>query len=287
MTTVVSLVNMKGGVGKTTLCYNFAWWLAYRANLRVLAVDLDPQSNLSQYFMGATRYLDYISGPQGTVVDIFEQFSAPHVSRSAPAPIDPERCILPLQEWKEGSLLHLVPSRLELAWTLKNPTEKAHLLPKFLAQVAYRYDVILIDCAPTESILTNAAYRSSRFIVVPVKPEFLATIGMPLLARSLGEFRLAHGDHDLDVAGIVFNDADPHRKKPEHNKARRDVRKLAADHDWYVFESEARHSDSYATGSRAGKPIFQTSYARHYVTREFDAVAKEFLGRVGLTVRSS
>ena len=53
MSVTVSLINMKGGVGKTTLAFNLAWHAAWEAKLCVLAVDLDPQSNLSQYFMGA------------------------------------------------------------------------------------------------------------------------------------------------------------------------------------------------------------------------------------------
>ena len=51
-------------------------------------------------------------------------------------------------------------------------------------------DLVVIDCAPTESFLTDAAYFASRYIVVPIKPEFLATIGLPLLARSVQEFQL-------------------------------------------------------------------------------------------------
>jgi chromosome partitioning protein len=74
MPTTVSLINMKGGVGKTTLTFNLAWYSAWQANLKVLAIDLDPQANLSQYFMGATDYLSYIGQNKGTVVEIFEQF---------------------------------------------------------------------------------------------------------------------------------------------------------------------------------------------------------------------
>jgi len=74
MSVAVSLINMKGGVGKTTLAFNLAWHSAWQAKLRVLAVDLDPQANLSQYFMGAQKYLAYLNADQGTVVDIFEQF---------------------------------------------------------------------------------------------------------------------------------------------------------------------------------------------------------------------
>jgi chromosome partitioning protein len=282
LATTLSMINMKGGVGKTTLCFNLAWYAAWQRNLRVLTVDLDPQSNLSQYFMGVEAYSDYIGRNDPTVVEIFEEFSPPTVTRTAPTALDPTRVVHVLHEWNDGSLLHLIPARLELAWTLKNPTDKSDLLPRFLARVAGNYDLVIIDCAPTESILTAAAYISSRYVVVPVKPEFLATIGLPLLARSLSEHKARRADHDIDLAGIVFNDADPQRVKPEHNKSRRDVRALAAEHGWPVFENEARHSDSYAAGARAGTPIFQTPYARNYVQAEFALVGNEFLQRVGL-----
>lgn len=276
------MINMKGGVGKTTLSFNLAWYAAWKKNLRVLAIDLDPQSNLSQYFMGAEGYLNYLEGNGRTVVEIFEQFSPPTAATPAPSPIKPAEFVQTLHDWDDGSTLHLIPSRLELAWTLKNPTEKAHLLPKFLAKMAKDYDLVIIDCAPTESILTTAAYLSSRYVIVPVKPEFLATIGLPLLERSLREHKLSREDQDLDLVGLVFNDSDPQHVKPEHNKARQDVRAVAKKHGWPIFENEARHSDSYPTGARAGTAIFQTKYARHYVAAEFGQVGDEFLSRVGL-----
>lgn len=277
----VSLINMKGGVGKTTLAFNLAWFSAWRANLRVLAVDLDPQANLSQYFMGAQKYLNYLNDDKATVVDIFEQFSAPKPAKGAPTLLEPSKVIHHLYKWDDGSLLDLIPSRLELAWTLKNPTEKAHLLPQFLAKVSSNYDLILIDCAPTESILTTAAYRSSRFVVVPVKPEFLATIGLPLLARSLEEFKLMHQDQALDMAGIIFNDVRRSNTPPEQKRSRADVKKLATTFGWPVLDKAAHHSDSYPAGSRQGTPIFLTDYARDYVKDEFDDVGSKFLEVIG------
>lgn len=282
VTTTVSLINMKGGVGKTTLAFNLAWYSAWQANLRVLAVDLDPQSNLSQYFMGAENYLKYLDADKSTVVDIFEQFSAPKAKSGSPTMLDPAKLIHPLRKWDDGSLLDLIPSRLELAWTLKNPTEKAHLLPQFLAKISGNYDLILIDCAPTESILTTAAYRSSRYVVVPVKPEFLATIGLPLLGRSLAEFKLMHQDQTLEMAGIIFNDLRRSNTPPEQKKSCADVKKLAATFGWPVMEDAAHHSDSYPAGSRQGSPIFLTDYAREYVKDEFADVGKGFLEAVGI-----
>lgn len=282
MAVSVSLVNMKGGVGKTTLAFNLAWYCAWQADMRVLAVDLDPQSNLSQYFMGAEGYLKYLEDDKPTVVDIFEQFSAPKRSTGVPTLVDPLEVIHRVRKWKDGSLLDLVPARLELSWTLKNPTDKSQLLPQFLAKVADKYDLIIIDCPPTDSILTAAAYRSSRYVVVPVKPEFLATIGLPLLARSLNEFRLMHQNQDLDIAGIVFNDLRRTNTPPEQTKSRKDVKALAEEFGWPVFDEIAYHSDSYPAGSRQSSPIFLTDYAREYVKDEFNSVGEQFLKAIGV-----
>lgn len=282
MATVVSMINMKGGVGKTTLSFNLAWRSAWKENLKVLAVDLDPQANMSQYFLGAKKYLEYLNAGNKTVVDVFEQFSPPTSGSGAPSLVEPSDIIHCLHNWDDGSLLHLVPSRLELSWTLKNPTEKAQLLPKFLAKIADNYDLILIDCAPTESILTTAAYRSSRYVFVPVKPEFLATIGLPLLARSLQEFKLMHSDQALDMGGIIFNDLRRSNTPPEQLESVKEVKKLAKLEGWSVLKNAAHHSDSYPTGSRDGNPIFRTPYARDYVVGEFHKLANEFLKKIGI-----
>ena len=282
MAKVISMINMKGGVGKSTLTFNLAWCSAWQKNLKVLAVDLDPQSNLSQYFLGAKKYLGLLNSGAKTVVEIFEQFSSPTASTGAPTLVEPEEIIHSLHEWNDGSLIHLVPSRLELAWTLKNPTEKAQLLPQFLSNVQERYDLILIDCAPTESILTLAAYRSSRFVFVPVRPEFLATIGLPLLARSLEEFKLMHQNQDIEMGGIIFNGKRRSGTPPEQRKSITDVTKLAKKNNWPVLNNVAHHSDSYASGSREGTPIFRTSYARDYVKGEFNKVAEEFIQKIGV-----
>lgn len=282
MAVVVSLINMKGGVGKTTLAFNLAWYAAYKKNCKVLLIDLDPQANASQYLLGVSGYMSFLSSGSPTVSNILEQFTPPSYGSPTPKKITSQDVLLHVRKWSDGSFIDLIPSRLELAWTLKNPTGKDHILANFIAKIEDKYDLVLIDCAPTESILTTAAYRASGYVLVPVKPEFLAAIGLPLLARSLNEFALSYETHHLQIAGIVFNDADPQFVKPEHKKARHDVSTLANSHGWYVFENEVRHSDSYPTGARNGSPIFQTDYARWWVKNEFDAFGDEFMNRVGL-----
>jgi chromosome partitioning protein len=136
----VSLINMKGGVGKTTLAFNLAWFAAHARNKKVLVVDLDPQANASQYLMGVKKYLAHIKANKPTVVSILEQFTPAFHGTTAPTPLNPAETIYAVREWGDGSLIHLIPSRLELAWTLKNPTSKDHLLANFLANHGQSYD---------------------------------------------------------------------------------------------------------------------------------------------------
>src|SRR5687767_5484276 len=75
MAKTVSLINMKGGVGKSTLTVNLAWHFAAYSNWRkkVLVVDLDPQFNASQYLVGVSKYQQILEDGKPTIWDIFEQ----------------------------------------------------------------------------------------------------------------------------------------------------------------------------------------------------------------------
>lgn len=277
----ISLINMKGGVGKSTLAVNLAWhFAAYTRWLKnVLVVDLDPQFNASQYLLGVSRYSNEVLVPgRATVWDIFEQVT--HTPRGGvPPAVQPDDAILNVAS-PRGNRLDLLPSRLELAWSLRQPAQKERLLARFLDRVRDRYDVVIIDCAPTESLLTTAAYLASDYVLVPVKPEYLSTIGLPLLERSLREFEQQYGEHPIEFAGVVFNHASDYR--PEEELSKYEVKAEAALRGWPVFDTEVRYSRSYPKGAREGKPIFWTSYARGTRSSEFYGFAAELAVRIGL-----
>lgn len=281
MAKTVAFINMKGGVGKSTLAVNLAWQLTgiQGQDKNVLVVDLDPQFNASQYLLGAHGYRKNIVHPnRATIWDVFEQQTRTP-GAGAPKLLAPTDAIVTVRKWPQNRL-DLLPSRLELAWSLKQPAQKEQLLAKFLAKVSGDYDLIIIDCAPTESLLTTAAYLASDYVLVPVKPEYLSTIGLPLLQRSLQDFRQQYEDHEVQMLGIVFNHAMQY--EPEEALSKREVRSEGARFGWYIFVSEISYSRSYPKGAREGEPIFRTSYARKFQSARFAAFAQEFSGRMGL-----
>jgi chromosome partitioning protein len=139
----VSIINMKGGVGKSTLSTNLAWHFTAMSNWkkRVLLVDLDPQFNASQYVLGVRRFqMDVLIANRPTVWDIFEQATRAPGLKSSGRRL--EDAILRAVKFTAGQYLDIIPSQLELSSTLKNPSQKEHLLSNFLDSVENQYDLI-------------------------------------------------------------------------------------------------------------------------------------------------
>lgn len=282
MAICVSLINMKGGVGKTTLASQIAWHAVRQLDKRVLLIDLDPQANASQSIMSPKTWVEYLDKGGLTIADIFEQFTPTGTASGSPKKLDPLEAISQRVNYEDGSFLHLVPSRLELSWTLRNPHDKDTLLPRFVAKVEKEYDLIILDCSPTDSILTDAAYHCSRYILVPIRAEFLASIGFPLLNRSIEAFKMRHEDKVIEVCGLVFNDFVRGNEKREHKLARQDVENKATQYGWYIFGNDIPHSDSYFRAARDGMPIDRAKGTHEKVKDEFASFAAELFERIGL-----
>lgn len=276
----VALINMKGGVGKSTLTVNLAWFFALADGKRVLVVDLDPQFNASQYLLGPSEYLRVLQSGRRTIWDVFEQRTRHPEAASGALPVQNvlhNRVTIPGGTGR----IDVILSRLELAFSLKTPyQQKEQELARLLAQIEDEYDLILIDCAPTESLLTTAAYLGSDFLLVPVKPDYLSTIGLPLLVQSMRDFAQSYPNHALQLAGVVFNATTEYA--PEEMLAKADVRTIAQQNQWYVFESEVPYSRSFPKSARLGVSIFSTPYTRRVRRIRFSAFAIEFARRIGL-----
>jgi len=249
-----------------------------------LAVDLDPQSNLSQALLRPQGYVKHLQASKPTVVQILDGYMPATSATTSPTPISIDDVIIKGVGNLYQSKLDLIPSRLELSHTLRNPTGKERRLAKGLAKVADRYELVIIDCAPTDSILTDAAYFASRYVFIPIKPEFMATIGLPLLASSLEKFRAENEDHTIEILGIGFNHSSDYSVGPEASKSISDVKKFAAGttRGWRVFENHIRYSRSYAKAAREGATIGSTSHVRVETRAGFRQFQDEFFAALGV-----
>ena len=274
----IALLNMKGGVGKSTLAVNLAWEMATVPwNKRVLVVDLDPQFNCSQYLLGVRSIEKIIADEHPTVWDILEQLTT--VPGRPSAPFDPSAAVISVFARRSTGSIDLIPSRLELSQSLRNPAGKEQLLKRALDELEDAYDLVIIDCAPTESMLTTAAYIATNYVLIPVRPEFLSTIGLPLLERSLSDFSASHPGSQPEVLGLVFNAISGYSQEVT---SRIEVQRVAGAVGWPVFDQQVAYSKSFPKGAREGRPIFWTSYARTTAKRNFHRFAREFAQRIGL-----
>src|SRR5690348_5722737 len=115
---------MKGGVGKSTLAVNLVWEYATRPwDRKVLLVDLDPQFNASQYLLGQEQYVrSVLQKDRPTIWNLFEQNTvAPGLPRS---PFDPRDTVQNVADFPGAGRIDVIPSRLELALSLRNPAQK-------------------------------------------------------------------------------------------------------------------------------------------------------------------
>ena len=183
--TCIAVINMKGGVGKTTIASLLARHAARTRNMNTLAIDLDPQANLSQVLMGANSYRSFINSKAPSIVEVFRGYVPTTDDSPSPSTLNTSNAVRRI-----SPNLRLIPSRFDFSDNLVNSVKPdPRVLARLIAGNFQDTDLVIIDCAPTESVFTQAAYHASRYILVPVKPEFLATIGFPLLRRSLESFQ--------------------------------------------------------------------------------------------------
>lgn len=272
----ICVINLKGGVGKSTIAALLSRH-AFFKQLDVLAVDLDPQANLSQALLG-TRYNRFLSERRASIVEIFNGYQPPNTTTSTPQSLSPDTGVETIGRGGNYSL-DLIPSRFDFSDQLTHALRPdPRVLARYIASRFIKKDLIFIDCAPTESLLTHAAYHASGKVLVPVKPEFFATVGFPLLNQSLINFRNNNYGHIIDVAGIVINNAfydGGNNGGPEKTASLRDIREEAAKNSWKIFSNEIPFS-------RGFPKLMRGDYSYSGNADMFHRFADEFFREIGV-----
>ncbi len=173
MARIITLVNQKGGVGKTTTAINLGAYLGYFGQ-RVLLVDLDPQANAT-----SSLGIDKNTVRNGTYeVLIDNQPIAPQILHNPRLKIS----LLPSSPALAGADVELVEME-----------NREIRLKNALVQISDRYDYILVDCPPSLSILTiNGLMAAQSGVIIPVQCEYLALEGLGQLTQTIKKSSLPY-----------------------------------------------------------------------------------------------
>lgn len=213
----ISFLNIKGGVGKTSLLVNMGACLAYMGR-RVLIVDFDAQSNASIWLMRLDRWNNLNRSPEKFLLNLFKNPDSKIsdcIQRS------------PIRDTDGDEVL----PRLDLAPASFSLMDLEHEVPQIGGTPFYRrfyealkeveddYDFILFDCPPNFFYTTQCALFASDHVLVPSNPDALSIIGFHLLVDKLARFRtdtepqrLSAGAPTPEIIGIALNAVKPGTK---------------------------------------------------------------------------
>lgn len=260
---VISILNMKGGVGKTTLAYHLFGCLHDHRKVSMLLVDLDPQHNLSQLMVPTTR-MEAAWGSGRSVLSAFEPVQAEGFAKDRDlATINPdgkvpspEQIAIPLRPASKRPLRldialgHFEIVKLSLRAT---PAERDKLVQNFktfIEQARRSYGIVVIDLNPGASFLTEAALSVSTHIVAPVRPDRYSKRGLELLDRLMeGAFRITNSPERIAIVNG--------RQRSGSQAVLRDERAVIDDirsrGNWRTLEAEIGESDVLKARPRAAR----------------------------------
>jgi chromosome partitioning protein len=218
---IIATINMKGGVGKTTLSVNLATCLAKFHQKRVLVVDLDTQISATLSLVSPQDFAR-IRREKMTVSYLVAKSLKPHhrykfsisdtITRSVAGVNGLDLLSGDIDIYDEywvSEKLHqeaLLGSKADFM-DIWNGFEGA-LIRDILAPIVDEYDFIILDCAPSYNLLTRSGIMASNYYIMPARPEPLSLVGMQLLERRIATMREAH-EHDeqammAQLLGVVF-----------------------------------------------------------------------------------
>jgi chromosome partitioning protein len=223
---IISMTNNKGGVSKSTSCFNLAHALAMR-NKKVLMIDNDPQSSLTVYH--GLKPLKV----KNTTFDVLTD------------KCDINEAIV--KTTKE--LVHLLPSSIDLCIAereLMGYTARESILKEKLSMIKEDYDYVIIDNTPSLGILTINAIVACDYVIAPTEPSFLALKGLEILVNTIESVKKLNPN--LDFMGVLVSLFD---SRVKHHQEVLDALRS----DYRVFDTIVKRSIKFSDSCLAKKSI--------------------------------
>ena len=233
----MSIINMKGGVSKTTLSVNISYTLAKKYAKKVLLVDMDPQMNSTQYCLNEDKVNEILENPKKSVYGIFEPVLPNLLSTS------PKEKQIETERFNVIDKFDIVSSHLHLMIASSVINQSPLKLRNYLDSIKDNYDIVIIDAPPTMSGYTTAAILASTHYIVPMRIDYLSLFGLPLLQTYIKGLCIEFASH-IDFTGIILT-----QKLSTHTRIYNDlVEKIRNNPEWNdkLFANEMTYKASIA-----------------------------------------
>ena len=293
MTTVISTINLKGGVAKTTTTVALADALSSEKGKRVLVIDLDPQTNATVMLIGEERW-KALNDSEHTLARLFKDGLQPDARRfdiKSALQQDVGGTRPPYNGYSPGRV-DLLPSSLDLidvqdrlASIPPGPfyaNQPVDLLYRAVNSKLADYDFVLIDCPPNLGIITLNGLRIATGYIIPTIPDILSTYGIPQIVRRVGKFSKEIG-RDIHPLGIVVTKYQ--RGAAIHQDTLRRLREGDGD-DARVFATTIKQANQIAAAAEhtQNKSTFRQKYGYQGIADAYLRLTNEVLQAVKETV---
>jgi len=299
MAEVVSFINFKGGVGKTTLSVEVAASLYKKFNSRVLMIDLDPQSNCTLYWMSEKDWEEHIK-EKGSLLNFFEaglneqEFDISSII-AMPSRFKNLSWYSQFDE-KANRGIKLIPSHMELfgvdlrlatKFGFDNPKAQL-LLKKALNPIQNEFDFIFIDCPPNLYLATQNGLFTSDYYVIVALAEYLSTLGIAHIQKSINAlFDNANQIFEFDqkafnkpeLAGVIFNRL--RYLTGGTGNEEKWLKKIRSEYGDLIFDTAIPQSQKIAERPEQSEPIALSDYAADaQYSGRIHKLAEEFYDRI-------
>ena len=243
----IAIINQKGGVAKTTTSINLAYYYAQKG-LKVLAVDLDPQSNMTEAFKVESE------------TSVYDSFVGK-----------------PVVKQRINDNLDVLPSSIRLSkidLEIVNAFNREHIFAKVLEPLQSQYDICIIDCPPSLNFVTVNALVAADYAIIPLKPSTFSYDGLDMMLSFVQQIR-TQLKPSLQILGIVLTFFDERKVVSKST-----IAKLTEDqYIDFVFHSKIRQSEGLVRAEDARQSIFEYD-ATSSVAEDYRKLAEEILTKM-------